>query len=222
MSKFPYIKIKKISATTPQDITKYKINKSIYCNYNTELEFACTISHLNAIFTAYKNIYNMSENIPKYALITEDDLVILEMPKWKELIESAPKDWEILQLVAVGPAAEDMYRNTSLNKWAKYDGYTYSAVAYLMNIKGMNKILKLCVPEYTDTDNWDDINIINLDHNVFCSIDHLIYSITNTYTYTKPIFSFEGIDSTIHPDHLPYHHATMDVIHSQFLKNKNN
>jgi GR25 family glycosyltransferase involved in LPS biosynthesis len=218
LSKYYNIQTERIPAITPQDIKKYKINRSQACNQNTELEIACVLSHLKSIFTAYKNLmFNISKkkNTNNYALITEDDLVILEMPNWNKLVNSAPPNWEILQLVALGPIAENIYNNSSIG-WQKYIYNTWSCAAYLINLQGMITILDACIPEYKQVDNWNDITIINLNYNVNCASDHIIYTLTNTYTYTIPLFNLEGLDSTLHSHHLPLHHSTIDVINNRF------
>jgi GR25 family glycosyltransferase involved in LPS biosynthesis len=219
LSKYPNVHTERIPAITPHDIKKYKIYISPSCKINTELEIACTLSHLKSIFTAYKNLtYNISKNknTNNYAMITEDDLLILEMPNWSKLVNSAPRDWEILQLVASGPLAEHMYNKNTL-EWQPHIHNMWCCAAYLINLKGMITILNSCVPEYKTIDNWNDITIINLDHNnTNCAADHIIYSLANTYTYTNPLFNVEGIDSTIHSHHLPTHLQTIDVINNRF------
>lgn len=231
LSKYPNIHTERIPAITPHDIKKYKIYISPTCKINTELEIACTLSHLKSIFTAYKNLtYNISKNknTNNYAMITEDDLIILEMPNWKNLINSAPPNWEILQLVASGPLAEQMYNKNINTLWQKHTHNMWCCAAYLINLQGMINILESCIPEYKNIDNWNDITIINLNHNnVNCAADHIIYSIANTYTYTNPLFNVEGIDSTIHSNHLPGHLQTINIINNRFnnyqkLKNHNN
>lgn len=218
LSKYSDIQTERIPAITPHDIKKYKIYISPNCKTNSELEIACLLSHLKAIFIAYKNIlFNITKKInsPTYALITEDDVVVLEMPDWIKLLNSAPPNWEILQLVASGPLAEHMYNNSPPG-WQKYTHGTYCAAAYLINLQGMTSILESCVPEYKSIDNWSDITTIYLDHNANCVADHILFILANTYTYTAPLFNFEGIDSTIHPHHLPMHHLTMNIIRDKF------
>ena len=219
LSKYSDIQTERIPAITPHDIKKYKIYISPTCKINTELEIACTLSHLKAIFTAYKNlIYNISKNknTNNYALITEDDLITLEMPEWTKLVNSAPPNWEILQLVASGPLAEQMY-NTNTLAWQKHIHNMWCCAAYLINLQGMITILDSCIPEYKHIDNWNDITIINLNHNnANCAADHIIYSLANTYTYTNPLFNVEGIDSTIHSHHLPGHLQTINIINNRF------
>lgn len=219
LSKYLNISIERIPAITPHDIDNFQIEIPASCQYNSPVEIACTLSHLKAIFTAYKNlIYNISKkkSVPMYALITEDDLIILEMPDWNELIASAPRDWEILQLVASGYLAEHMY-NQQLDGWQKHLQDMWCCAAYLINLQGMEKILSLCIPEYKTIDNWNDLSFINLNYKKSnCAADHLIYSIAKTYTFTQPIFNVEGIDSTIHSHHLPLHHNTINTINNRF------
>lgn len=218
IQKYKNLQTERIPAITPNDIKQYKIIASSNCKFNSELEIACLLSHLKAIFIAYKNImFDITKKInsPTYALITEDDVVVLEMPEWEKLIKSAPLDWEILQLVASGPIADYMYNNSPPG-WQKYIHNTYCAAAYLINLQGMTSILESCVPEYKSIDNWNDITTIYLNHNADCVADHIVFILANTYTYTVPLFNFEGIDSTIHPHHLPMHHLTMNIISDKF------
>lgn len=223
LSNYPYIQTKRIAAITPDNLSNYKIIKPPHCEHHSELEFACTISHLKAIFTAYKHIHSCTSNnqpTSHYALITEDDLTIINMPKWDKLVKSAPPDWEILQLQSLGPNAEKIYKQKRIN-WEKFTNNMWGTACYLINLQGMIAILEVCIPEYNHISNWNDIALINLHYNnTYCAADHLIYSITNTYTYTYPLFNVDGTDSTIHPSHLGVHLQTINMINDMTSSNE--
>lgn len=209
--KYPNLYFEKISAITPASLKQYTINIPTHCN-RSELEFSCTLSHIKSIFIAYKNI-TLNKDLPPYAFITEDDLVIIDLPNWNQLIDSAPPDWEILQLMAIGPFAEHMYTQ-NLQGWQPHlTDVIWSTAAYLINLKGMEKILQVSIPNYQFISNWDDVSFINLEYsNSNCVADVHLYSIAKTYTSQKPFFNVEGIDSSIHPDQLDLQRNTVNAI----------
>jgi hypothetical protein len=213
VSKFPHLSIERISAITPQSLKNYTLNIPDSCN-RSDLEYSCTLSHIKAIFTAYKHLIH-NPHLPSYALITEDDLVIINLPNWSQLTESAPSDWEILQLMAIGPFAENMYQQ-KLQGWQPHlRDVIWSTAAYLINIKGMEKILETSIPDYKNITDWNNVSTIHFvypDSN--CVADIHLYTIAKTYTSQIPFVNVEGIDSIIHPEHLSIHQSAIDVINS--------
>lgn len=132
-------------------------------------EVACTLSHIKAIQYAFDNNY---EN----ALIFEDDCSFeyLEYKKdtLKELIK-INNDWEIIQLGIISDENIQNYliQMLSKNKLIKSSYYFLGTVAYIINKKGMEKILNY----FLKTKN---ISIA----------DEYIYKLTNTYL-TIPYFT---------------------------------
>ena len=116
------------------DGTKY-INKSDFF-YIGPHELAITLSHIKAIKKSYDNGDNLS-------IILEDDANFSTYPLWKDsfnkILESMPKDTEILQLTSNNLNIENFELKI---KKRPNDTSSYGcAGAYLMTKKGMEKII---------------------------------------------------------------------------------
>ena len=160
-------------------------------------EIGCTLSHLKAIHMAYTNGENM-------AIIMEDDVYVdmtnLLENSVEEIVENAPEEWEILQLV---------HLESTLHKSSKiFKQYTFHphlrgmyesyASSYLINLKGMENILKKLGrnPYYLD--------IKTSDYGVS---DCIIYDNATTFVIEPSILTPYNlkIESTIHTDHTQIH-----------------
>jgi glycosyl transferase family 25 len=133
--------IKNTKADTVENISftnYYNLSKS---------EIGCTMSHLISIKEAYKNN-------DKIAMICEDDLCLETynfMPDLSDIVEKAPSDWEMLQVYVIGPGdkkIKEYYRSLKNDetKYIKRDNniYFWSTACYLINRKGMEKIVNAC------------------------------------------------------------------------------
>lgn len=203
----PSLKLNRINGITPETIKNLNVIVPESCFGNTELELCCSISHLKAIHTAFH------EN-NKYALIMEDDIYFLKHPNWTELRESAPSDWDILQLFTF---SADVYENPNDN-WIKNNGVMWSTGSYLINRDSMEKILKIFVPDYKNK-NWNSIKEIDFTKNCsICAADFFIYRCFNTYTCTQILFNAEGFDSYLHSDHLAEHNIGIKRINELYKR----
>jgi len=166
-------------------------------------EIGCTMSHLIAIKKAYKN----GDEI---AMICEDDILFDTCTLIKpiaEMINEAPKNWEILQLSSFVPKEMhiqskdhphvDYVRNNGKNRH-------YNTACYLINRNGMETILKM-----TSSIHLDNFFIINKKLNFPSSgtADNFIYELCVTYTIFPIPFTVDNTDndSTIHTDHTKDH-----------------
>ena len=197
-----HLKLNRIDGVSPETYIKYDVIKPKQCEENTILEMCCSISHLKAMHKAYHN----SDNI---ILIMEDDMFFLKNPNWKELISSAPKDWDVLQLYTFDT---NVYKIKNKN-WINFENEMFSTGAYLMNRRSVEKMLKQFVPGYIDP-NWDNIKTIDFIPSIsICVADYFIYHNMKTYVHTKILLNTEGYDSYIHSDHLPSHKKFIDEIY---------
>lgn len=157
------------------DTIKQKINTPSYTG--TLSEYGCLLSHLNTILLFSKSTYNI-------ALILEDDASLDFMKYWdksiQQIIDEAPKDWEIIMLhYCVGPLTE---------LYTRHNGYPWSTLAYLINKKSS---ILLINEIYLN-------GIYNLDNNTQHSSDHYIYNKLITYVYKYPYFIYpDNNDSSI-------------------------
>lgn len=207
------LRINRVRGMTPDDIENLNIIKPSKCYYNTNLELSCSISHLKAIHTAYHNMKGEDD----LGLIMEDDIMFLKEPNWDKIIDSAPKDWDILQLFVISPEYMHIYENPK-DDWVKHEYEMTSCGAYVMTKRSIRKLLQVFVPEY-ETRDWDKIKTIDFLHvPTNCVADYFIYLYLNTYVYTQILFNEEGADSYIHPDHLDRHRIAIDRITNLFLE----
>ena len=160
-------------------------------------EIACSLSHLKAIYSAYKNG-------DKHALIMEDDIYNSFEYLWKDSIEDIikfkPRNVECIQLHCINP---DIINKMLLKKerFVKWCEQSWGAGCYYITRKGMRKIVKKYIKN----------NIINLSISMKNKADiNLIYGTLNTVVYTRPLFEHQISESTIHPSHL-------DTIHFKAL-----
>jgi len=183
MKKFRNYNINRIKAITPDNLNNYKINIPLHCKIMCKKEKGCLLSHIKAIQTSYNNNDN-------YSIIAEDDMIIKKNINWDYFISILPDDWDIIQLYYF---KLPFLNNTHFKKLQKdnflikTDNIIPSAAAYLINRKGMKKILK-----YT---NGNTVDLKN--HNKHCLADYVIYNKLNRYILTYPIINTEELDSTI-------------------------
>ena len=185
MQKFNNYNIIRIKAITPEDLHNYKITIPWYCNVMHNKEKACLLSHIKAIQTSYNNNDN-------YSLIVEDDLIINKNINWEYFISVLPDDWEIVQLYyfKLPFSNNSQFKTLQKNNFLiKTENILLSAAAYLINRKGMEKILKNI--------NNNEINLLN--HNKHCLSDYVIYNNINRYILTYPIIKTEELYSTLNP-----------------------
>jgi len=146
----------------------------------------CLLSHLNAIKKAY-------EDGSEYAIIMEDDICIslldIKNINLNDIINNAPKKWEILQLHYSNPKVLKMLLNQKIVSYLRWNSHNYSTGFYLINRKGMIKIIN----------NSEDENGYILDNkkSKYALSDHYIYSQCITFTYTKPVVIHTASSSNV-------------------------
>uniref|UniRef100_A0A6C0B713 Glycosyl transferase family 25 domain-containing protein n=1 Tax=viral metagenome TaxID=1070528 RepID=A0A6C0B713_9ZZZZ len=198
MFKDPAFNGKKIIRISAVDGKSPDIDQVLNANFDgmqpekfTKVEYACTLSHLNAI-------KQFSESNDQVALIMEDDMTLEYKKYWKkstkEIMNKAPNDWEIIQLC--------INSNTIPRKmYTKQKGDTYfSTGSYIINQTGAKKII-----------NQKSKNILN--NHIGHSADVYLYLMTNTYVYKYPYFTYKyKTRSTIHQNHEEIHNNNKRII----------
>lgn len=204
---FKNMKIERVSAVDgKRPDTVYPRLQFMYKQKN-DYEYACMLSHLDTINMFSKTNYNVS-------LIMEDDLTMELRPYWrksiKEVIDGAPKDWEIIQLCYNTQANIknfSLYERNVRNK-------TVCAAAYLIS----NRAAKRLIAEiYSD-------NKYNLEHYIIHHADCYIFNKLITYTYKYPYFIYKtNNNSLLHPEDLNSHERSKRQVLEMFkgLSNKN-
>ena len=188
-----------------EDMKKYY---SIYNNFNNNIhlnnkDYACLISHLNTIRL-------FSETTHKIALILEDDITLEYKEYWKEpvknIIDSAPPNWEIIQLCLTLNIPDD-YLNNNDNYILNKNEKLYCLAGYIINNKSAKKIKKF----------YKNKKFI-LNDKINHGADIYIFNIFKTYAYKNPYFSYLTKESTLHDDHLKFHIFSKQII-TNYLKN---
>jgi GR25 family glycosyltransferase involved in LPS biosynthesis len=195
-------------------------------NYYDELskgEIGCCISHLIAIYTAWKR----GDEI---AIICEDDISFCTtsvIPNLEDVIDNAPDDWEILQLCSFQYAY-----NGNLSSDIQYIKRQYpnsafwSCGLYMINRKGMKKILNTVKKDIdknlysikpirnSTPQEFNNFLLMQASHTptkyifpLSAVADAYIYDLANTYSTFPSLFLANNseLDSTIHIDHTSYH-----------------
>ena len=204
-----YTRIRAVPGNKLKSINFGFFDNYTYINYYNDLsvyELGCTLSHIIAIKTA-------KEDNRDIALIIEDDVLFILMPYWpydlKSLIDKAPNDWEIIQLFTING------KIGGKNYFIKHDSQTpgYSTLAYIINRKGMDKILSQTIRK-------DGALILGSPNSLNGRSDRYLYNLTNTYYITKPIIiPADGIlRSTIHENHTDSHINRVNEVLSLYKK----
>lgn len=194
---------KKIIRISAVDGKAHDIDQILNANFEgmnqnkfTKVEYACLLSHLNAI-------KQFSESSYENALIMEDDMTLEFKPYWKKsvkrIMDEAPNDWEIIQLC---------YNSNSgipLTKYTRYKNGNFAcAGAYVLN---KNKIIT---------------NFKSLPQNHSHEADHYLFNKHNTYAYKFPMFIYGTNElSTIHQAHVRGHDNSKNMIINKLYTNQN-
>jgi GR25 family glycosyltransferase involved in LPS biosynthesis len=180
------------------NLNKLVKNKLSFFRSN-KIEISCLLSHLFAIRKSIKNNDNIS-------IICEDDLCFDLIPHWKikldKLIDELPYDWDIVNLAPTNHLFLQNNINSDKN-FVTWKNYHWGAMCYLINRKGMLKLNK-------NHNLMDKKFIINTDKSAVA--DDVLYSKLNSYTVTKPLFTYLNNGSTIHSYHEQLHKLGKDII----------
>jgi GR25 family glycosyltransferase involved in LPS biosynthesis len=137
-------------------------------------EVAATLSHIQAITTAY-------EKGAHIALVIEDGFAITDkfIKNWRRYVSLAPLDWEVLQLYCNNSAIIKLSGRVERDGFTQWMGDHYSTGAYLINRAGMKTLLDVsgAVP-----------GTVTLPGRIIVS-DEFVYFHTVSYTALDPMIS---------------------------------
>jgi len=155
-----------------------------------EKEYACLASHLNAIRMFSKSKF-------KTAIIFEDDVSLELKPYWKktlqQVMEEAPKDWEILKLYDMEVNQKETYSKLSYPCYQpKHNTNTtcrWVIAAYLIHKRAALKLMRL----------WNG-KTYQLPAKTFHVADYLLHDRLTTYVYKHYYFMIrKNNDTQIQP-----------------------
>lgn len=191
-----YTRISALDGNKIKNTSKDEIDDIYFINNYKNLlknEIGCLLSHIKTIKKAYEDGH-------KEVLILEDDTSLSLMYFWEDKLSNIIKknvlnDWEIIQLYS--PTCNNL--NTNENKFTKNNSIDdnnccWSTTSYLINKKGMEKIL--------NNINYNPIILGNIYNNKLYPFkgqaDIFLYALTNTYCSNVPLFYPNiNIESTI-------------------------
>ena len=182
----------RISAISGLDKINPELNA--FCKMNLGLkpvENACTCSHLKALK------YFVEKMTDDKIIIFEDDVSFefLEyIPfNWSELEKKFPENYTVIQLAI-------FTKQTITNDLVKFDRKKpyYCTTAYLITRTAAKKILQHYFSKSSKK--------FDLSNKYFPVADFVMYILPNTYSI--PIFTYLGVDSTIQPAYLDIHRAS--------------
>uniref|UniRef100_A0A6C0B3X8 Glycosyl transferase family 25 domain-containing protein n=1 Tax=viral metagenome TaxID=1070528 RepID=A0A6C0B3X8_9ZZZZ len=173
----------KIPDSVPKKLGAYKKQHEM-----SDYEYACLISHLDAIREFSNSNY-------KVGLIFEDDVTLEFKKYWKksvrEILDGAPAGWDVITLYY---SIQD--KKLVEEEYYKHEYRMTYALAYLIN----NKAAKKFISAHYKNNKYD------LSDSHRHTSDWYIYGTLNTYVYKYPMFVYKTEnDSTIHEDHLSEH-----------------
>ena len=187
-----------VDAVSPD--TQPRFTSSRKCSGTMDTEFACTSSHIKAIHTAY-------HNNEQFAIIAEDDSIIVNNIDWHQLMKSAPFDWEVLQLhtCCIPRTTANKKVFTYFNKpdqlWLESSSVIPSAAFYIISREAMEKVLSRYVVGYENKD-WDNIILLDFTSTkLTCQADLLLYDDLKRYVCTQHLIDIRKSKSTIHWSH---------------------
>lgn len=153
---------------------------------HTTPHIGCCLSHIQAILKAY-----LDNN--EYAIITEDDLDLSDISRFKEMVPCLMKltyDWDVIQIHYIEPNLLKALNSIDVKSNVLFKGYFMSAACYLLNKKGMKKFVSFALDESYNVK-------VDLTHPL-CKSEELIYRYINSYTTLYPIINtLENKPSTI-------------------------
>lgn len=161
--------------------------------YLSKGEIGCVLSHLNAIKTSY-------ENNDLYSIILEDDTMVHLLSldiDLEKIMSDAPLDWEIIQLFCIKNTKQELNHlpltlNTGKFSYYRHQPthYSFSTVGYIINRKGMEKILR---------QSYLGRNVFYLGPNKqnmpkYGAADFFLYDLTVTYILYPNVFYVNNIN----------------------------
>lgn len=179
------IRIEAVDGRNPEKFKKdYEVKYTSKVNFTTSL-VAVVCSHIRAIKQGYDKGYEMIcvvEDDAHFELVKSFPLTI------KDILTLADKSWDVIQLYHVPVSGLAEYKKTKKIQLFKRDK-NYSGTCYLINRKGMEKILRECVE--TDGDKKFVLNNILVDPESF------VFAKVNTFVLNVPFIYFYDEESTI-------------------------
>lgn len=204
----------RVRAITPDDFDNVlEQQRPLTCKWpgctTCEYEFACICSHLKAMQEGIKSG-------DEYFAILEDDIFLPFVIDYDKLLADIPADTEVLQmLILFGNTVSSLYEHyrKSGNLLIKWKYLLPSAGFYIISRQGAQKLVEQF---YNPSTNKFDFS--SSPYQIVADV--LIYETLRTYSTTLPYaVPNSKLGSEIHPDHIPAHEKSIDVINKVISQN---
>jgi hypothetical protein len=197
----------RVSAIVPADFDNVLEQKRpLSCKHvgctSCEYEFACISSHIKAMKQA------LSDSNDEWFVIMEDDITIPFVLDYNKLIQDAPQDFEILQLLILfGNTVKILYSEYFIKNNTPFIKWQYllpSAGMYIISRKGAEKLVNKFFVN-------GKYNFASCEYQIVADV--ALYSTAITYATTFPC-AYPNIEmgSEIHTDHLEAHAVAISDI----------
>lgn len=134
----------------------------------------CCKSHFKAIKTAYLDGHNL-------VMIVEDDIILANYSIIFDLIKHLPNDWECFQCHYCDPnLIKYLIDNNNINN-CLIQGYLMSCACYLINRKGMERMLK----QFCKDEKYE----LNVTFTEKAEGEEFVYRYINTYSILYPFLN---------------------------------
>lgn len=160
----------------PTSTAEYVGNSAILARTLNAGEFGCYCSHVEI----WHNIINTKQ---KYALVLEDDAVLLDnfMQSFNDLLNATPKEWDLIYLhLCEGIHLSKFYNNLNnslIGKIRTNNGSISGTASYLISLQGAHKLFRHSRNFTLPIDNIMS-NIINNEKlRVYKSVENFITTI---------------------------------------------
>ena len=170
--------------------------------YSYHLERTYTFKEIACLFSHLKVFEQMSLSSEKWAVVSEDDVIIPSdfRSKLEAIMQNAPKNWEILQLYTNNMLQAEHNMHLDID-WIHWMPHHWGTMLYVIKKSTAERILHSIKAK----------NKYTFPYNNVAVADEFIYWKANTYTYTKFIIDHKDLYSEIQPNDVVIEDK-MDVI----------
>jgi GR25 family glycosyltransferase involved in LPS biosynthesis len=163
---------RRVRARTPDDLPRVKLSARFD---PSPLQLACLASHFRALEQAVADAED-------FFVVIEDDMTLHFDVDFGRLIDSAPLDWEILQLYVVrAERLQAMYTRSyrRARLWERWQVKNHSTGAYVCSREGAQKLLaRFARGSALDLTGFRGFPVA----------DEVLYRSVRTYTATYPLY----------------------------------
>ena len=162
-----------------------------YSTYSNHLKRTYMFTEIACLFSHLKVFEKIALSSEQWVVVSEDDLVMPHdfRSKLKAIVQSAPKNWEILQLYTNNMLQSEHNIHLDID-WIQWMPHHWGTIMYVIKKYTAERIVHSIKAN----------DIYTFPYNNVVVADEFIYWKANTYTYTKFIINHKDLYSDIQPD----------------------